>query len=205
MNRSARHSTLSEWLSEEYAGIEAAGSILLVISPNSVSSEICNKEIEHALANGKRIIPLLWWDLIGAEQQNLNSKIYSLNWILFRATDDFDLSFRTLMKAIDTDLDWVHSHTRVLIRAREWEDAARDRSFLLRGRDLGEAERWLAGRGPDREPSAHHPPLRVHPCEPGRCVSTSAGDRRCDTLRAAGCDVVRDSGVDPEARGDPAA
>ncbi len=38
------------------------------------------------------------------------------------------------------------------MRAREWETKGRDRSYLLRGRDLGEAETWQA-EAAGREPS----------------------------------------------------
>ena len=44
------------------------------------------------------------------------------------------------MKAIDTDLDWVHEHTRLLVRAREWEARKYDTSLLRRRRrPAGEA------------------------------------------------------------------
>ena len=48
-----------------------------------------------------------------------------------------------LIQTLDTDLDWVKQHTRLLVRAREWTDGG-DRSRLLRGRDLRAAEEWLA-------------------------------------------------------------
>ncbi len=48
-----------------------------------------------------------------------------------------------LIKTLDTDLERVKAHTRLLVRAREWTDNG-DRSRLLRGRDLRAAEAWLA-------------------------------------------------------------
>jgi len=41
-----------------------------------------------------------------------------------------------LIQALDTDLDAVKSHTRILVRALEWDRNGRDSSFLLRGIDL---------------------------------------------------------------------
>lgn len=55
------------------------------------------------------------------------------------------------MEAIETDLDWVHAHTRLLVRAIGWDRKGRDSSFLLGGRDLREAEDWLA-QGAAKEP-----------------------------------------------------
>ena len=38
-----------DWLAETYRGIEAAGSFLFIISPDSVGSDICGLETEHAV------------------------------------------------------------------------------------------------------------------------------------------------------------
>ena len=38
----------ADWLTEIYNGIEATDSFLFIISPDSVTSEICTLEIEHA-------------------------------------------------------------------------------------------------------------------------------------------------------------
>src|SRR5262249_25569715 len=61
-------------------------------------------------------------------------------------------AFTAFEEALDTDLDWVRLHTRLLVRAREWESKGRDSSLLLRGRDLVEAESELAA-GAGKEPS----------------------------------------------------
>ena len=74
-----------------------------------------------------------------------------LNWIFFRDSDHFDSAFQTLIKAMDTDLDYVHDHTRLIMRAVEWDRERRDNSFLLRGNDLREAEGWLV-QGAGKEP-----------------------------------------------------
>jgi hypothetical protein len=44
--------------------------------------------------------------------------------------------------ALDTDLDWVPAHTRLLTRAIEWDNNGRENSFVLRGSDLQRAEEW---------------------------------------------------------------
>jgi hypothetical protein len=71
-------------------------------------------------------------------------ELTSLNWLFFRDGDDFDESFARLVDALETDLDWRDTHTRLLKRAREWDAGGRDKSFLLRGRDLDTAEAWLS-------------------------------------------------------------
>jgi hypothetical protein len=43
-----------------------------------------------------------------------------------------------------TDLDQVRAHTGLLLKSLEWEGRGRDRSLLLRGRELKRAEEWLS-------------------------------------------------------------
>ncbi len=71
-----------------------------------------------------------------------------------RFEDDFDRAFADLVKAIETDLPWVRAHTRG-IEATRWEEAGGEKSLLLRGSALQEAERWLGGQADTQpEPTA---------------------------------------------------
>ena len=56
----------------------------------------------------------------------------------------FDDAAARLLAALTVDAEWVRTHTRLGLRAGEWDRRGRDSSFLLRGSDLREAERWLA-------------------------------------------------------------
>ena len=47
------------------------------------------------------------------------------------------------MTALETDLEHTKGHTRLLVRASEWEHKGEDRSLLLRGSDLKQAEGFL--------------------------------------------------------------
>jgi WD40 repeat protein len=127
----------SEWLHEIYAAIEAADAIIYVISASSVGSTICSGEIIHAVKNNKRIIPVVWQPV---DDTAVPKAVRDRNWIFFRQTDDFDAALGLLIKALDTDLDWVRGHTRLLTRAIEWEQNAKDGSYCLRGSDLKRAE-----------------------------------------------------------------
>jgi len=73
------------------------------------------------------------------------------DWIFFREEDNFEDSFQILIEALDTDLDWVRAHTRLLIWAIEWDNSGRDNSLVLRGNDLRSAEKWV-DREADKEP-----------------------------------------------------
>ena len=63
-----------------------------------------------------------------------------------------------LVEAVETDLEWLEDHARLLVRASKWERGGRDASFLLRGRDLSDAESWLTKHGSRREAAT---PLHV--------------------------------------------
>ncbi len=131
----------AEWLEEIYDGIEGANTFVFVISPDSVVSNVCKLEIEHAIKNGKRLVPILHRDV--PERNLIHASLASHNWLFFREQDNFERSFKWLVNALDTDLDHVRIHTRLLVRALEWEGRKRDNSYILRGTDLSEAEEWL--------------------------------------------------------------
>ena len=138
----------ADWLKEIYAGIEAADTFVFIISPDSVQSPTCASEISRAVALNKRIAPIVRREVeAGAVPQALAQ----LNWIFCRESDDFDSAFRSLINALDMDLDWVRAHTRLLVRANEWDNSRRNGSLLLRGSDLKDAELWL-GQGLQKTP-----------------------------------------------------
>ena len=116
----------SEWRDEIFTGIEAANSFVFVISPDSAASAVCGEEVNHAVTCKKRIVPILYRE---GDYKTLNSAISSHNWIYCRDTDSFDDAFKSLLQTLDTDLDYVHAHTRLLIRAKEWDSKQRNPSF----------------------------------------------------------------------------
>ncbi len=133
-----------DWMNEIRTGIENADAFTYVISPDSVRSDICTEELEHALKNNKRLFPLLYREITEPEdQKRLHPAISSHNWIFFRETDDFDKGFETFVTALDTDYKHARNHTRLLLRAMEWDNKNQDNSLLLLGNELAEAERWL--------------------------------------------------------------
>ncbi len=141
----------AEWLKEIYAGVEAASAFVMLCSPDSMASEVCGLELAHAVANNKRIIPLVCRDF---DAKLAPPTLARLNWIFLRESDDFELGIGTLLSALDTDFDWVRQHTRVLVRAAEWHAKQHERSLLLRGVDLKAAEAWLVNAGRETRPDA---------------------------------------------------
>src|SRR5215203_4352312 len=137
-----------EWLAGVYAGIEGSNAFLFVISPESVELKGCLQELAHAVEHNKRLVPIVRQDV---DDEAVPESLRSPQWIFFRVGDDFEEAFQELVDALDTDLDWVHAHTRLLTRAIEWDNNGRDNSFVLRGSDLQTAEEWQV-RAADKEP-----------------------------------------------------
>ena len=122
-------------------GIEESDIFLFLVSPDSVKSKVCGDEIAHATKNGKRLIPLIVRDV---KSEAVPQALSHLNWIFFRKQDNFEESFQKLLLGINTDFEWVDVQSRLLVRALEWEKGGKDNSFLLRGKDLRDAETQLA-------------------------------------------------------------
>lgn len=140
----------AEWLAEIEQGIRSADAFVFMLSPDSLRSEVCGQELAVALALNKRLVPLVVRE---AGETPIPPELAQRNWIFLRATDDFDSGLAALIEAVDTDLDWLHRHTALLVPALAWQGAGGERSRLLKGRALQQAEAWLAGSA-DKSPAA---------------------------------------------------
>lgn len=140
----------ADWLDEIHKGIERQDCFIFVLSPDSVQSEVCGWEVDHAIKHGKRIIPVVARDV---DYREVRKDIASLNWIFFREDgDDFQQALKLLIKALDCDLQHARYHTLLLIKALEWEKHDFEKSLLLHGNDLKRAQQWLSASALGKEP-----------------------------------------------------
>ena len=150
-----------DWEQEIYRGIEEAGAFLFLISPDSVASEMCNKEIAHAVKNGKRILPVFIANvedrgIYGVTDKFLHkeqkAEIGRRNFIKCRnGWDDFYNAIQEINTTIHTDYEWLKYQTKLQTKALDWE-RHKDSGRLLRGKELYEAEQILAGAGSQKDP-----------------------------------------------------
>lgn len=131
----------SEWWKEIQRGIEAAGTFIFIITPNSVASAVCRDEVEHAVKLNKRLVPIVRDDSF--DKDKIHPALGKYNWLFFRESDNFDEAFLSLIKALDTDLEHVQTHTRLLLWAIQWKDKGKSDDLILRGRDFEDASAWL--------------------------------------------------------------
>ncbi|MFZ4813528.1 MAG: toll/interleukin-1 receptor domain-containing protein [Phototrophicaceae bacterium] len=145
-----------DWWKQIRTAIDNAETVIVVISTDHASSYVCNLEVEYARRNNKRIVPLLYeyvntelaeaawegkaWAQTARENQ---ATLNALNWLFFNEEDGFEKSFDALQVTLDLDPEHVERHTRLLLRAKLWEQNNKNPSFLARGDELKEAEYWL--------------------------------------------------------------
>ena len=130
----------ADWSERIARGIEAAKAFIFVITPESVVSEQCRNELEMATQHHKLIIPVVLRDV---DRRDLPESLTRRNWIFFTSDRDPERALEEVISALEEDLDWRDTHTRLAVRTKEWASSQRDRSFLLRGSDLRSAEEWL--------------------------------------------------------------
>jgi WD40 repeat protein len=134
----------SEWWKEIEAGIEGADTFIFVISPDSAASKVCGEEISHAVKHNKRLFPIVRRDVAKFDPNNESFQALNKhNWLFFREEEDFEQAFQKLTTAISMDLGYVHNHTRLLVKAIEWDTNNRKEGSLLQKEILVEAENWL--------------------------------------------------------------
>ncbi|HEY9669097.1 MAG TPA: TIR domain-containing protein [Coleofasciculaceae cyanobacterium] len=127
---------------EIYKGIESSNNFLFIISPNSIASPYCADEVEYAQKLNKRIVTVLYQNVDSAQ---LHPALAKVQWVDFsKHGGDFFTNFGELTRTLDADPDYIRNHTRLLLKAIEWDREGRDDSFLVRGKNLQAAEEWLA-------------------------------------------------------------
>jgi WD40 repeat protein len=132
----------ADWMQTISTGIQTHDAFIFVISPDSLKSEICMDELELAIKFNKKLIPVIHRE--PAKSQAMHEKLASTNWVYMRKDDNFDETLPKLIDSIQTDLEWVSTHTQLLNLAMEWERRDRNNSYLLQGTGLEEAEKWMA-------------------------------------------------------------
>ena len=130
-----------DWWLQIQRGIEEADAFLFLISPDSIKSNVCGDELDHAIANGKRILPII---LREPENEPVPETLSKLNWIFCReGQDDFDKVIEETRKTIHTDFERLNFHTELQVKALKWQRNGHEKSLLLRGKELENAESML--------------------------------------------------------------
>ncbi|WP_260295953.1 toll/interleukin-1 receptor domain-containing protein [Sedimenticola hydrogenitrophicus] len=130
----------AEWMAEIETGIRTADAFVFMLSPTALASTVCRQELDIAVNLNKRLVPVVVKDVSPAQ---VPEELAKLNWIFLRDGDDATAGLAALTTALDTDLDWLQRHTALMSPALAWQDAGHERSRLLKGQALKQAEMWL--------------------------------------------------------------
>src|SRR5579859_6124139 len=102
-------------------GIECANAFVPVLTTDYLASEYCMGELNHAIANHKRLLPIVLEEI---DEKQVPSTISHINWIYFHDhagnTYKFDEALEKLLDALDIDQAYLALHTNLQVRAKEW-------------------------------------------------------------------------------------
>jgi hypothetical protein len=138
-----------------YSAILKSDNFIYIISPNAIRSEYCKKELDFAIKNKKRIIPIS--HIVPKEGQKqvdllvANKKIIKSNKGL-----DIDSVVNRVKEKINTDREYVRKHTLYLSQARKWRYLGENQSNLLFGEERKNAIEWLKSSSAELFPLKDH-------------------------------------------------
>ncbi|MFP4575703.1 MAG: toll/interleukin-1 receptor domain-containing protein, partial [Coleofasciculus sp.] len=131
----------SDFKQEIQLGIKACDNFLFILSPRSVNSPYCKDEVEYAASLNKRFVTVLHQPVNSAE---LHPELAKTQWIDFNQNQrEFNANFNQLVRALETDREHVHLHSKWSHRALEWQQQDKSEDLLLRGNELAIAQDWL--------------------------------------------------------------
>lgn len=130
----------TEWLKMILDAIEQSSIFLMIISADSIYSEVCLKELKHASDLGKKIIPLVIGDV---KEIVIPENLQSIQWVSWLSEETFDAKMSRLNDAILVDLDWHIQHTTIAAQTIFWKKNNETNDILLRGNMLLNGEAWI--------------------------------------------------------------
>ncbi len=132
-----------EWWTRIEALIVRADTVVFVLSPDSLASEVALREVNFAASLNKRLAPIV---LRAVGDKAVPDPLSKLNFVFFDDEAQFGACADRLAEALGTDIAWIRQHTEFGEQARRWALADGSHGLLLRSPILEEAERWIAAR-----------------------------------------------------------
>ncbi len=132
-NRSGREDTFNF--------INTSDNFLIIVSKDSLTSEKCKTEYLQAKKNKKRIISLIYSETPDKKFiENIDSQFF----LDFNPEkQDFNTSFNTLIRTLETDKTHIQEHNKWQKKALEWEKNGKPYEQLIRGSEYEQAKIWL--------------------------------------------------------------
>jgi formylglycine-generating enzyme required for sulfatase activity len=132
-----------DWWKRIEALIGRADTVVFVLSPDAVKSNVALKEIACAMSMNKRFAPIVCRHV---EDAAVPDALRRLNFIFFDDPEHFEASADRLADALETDINWIRQHTQYGETERRWAAEGRPNGLLLQSPTLEQAEYWLDSR-----------------------------------------------------------
>jgi formylglycine-generating enzyme required for sulfatase activity len=126
--------------------IRQADTVVFVVSPEAVKSERCTWEVNKALAETKRLLPVIFKPVPEAD---IPPELQRRQFVRFDTGLGINRPLAQLAEALRQDIDWIREHTRLSETATRWDARGRPQWLLLRGDDLVGAQSWADRRKPE--------------------------------------------------------
>ncbi|MEM7661491.1 MAG: toll/interleukin-1 receptor domain-containing protein [Pseudomonadota bacterium] len=139
-----------DWKDRLRGLIGSAEKVALLVSPDSVASEICAWEVDEAERQAKPVFPVLVRD---TEAEEVPGRLARLNYTFYRTEDERAANLDRLAEALRTDLLWEREKTKLNDQAEAWQTAGRPRRLLITRDDaIRHAETWRDGAPENAQP-----------------------------------------------------
>ena len=130
-----------DWWQRIESLISSGDTVVFVLSPDAIKSEVALKEVNYAASLNKRFAPIVCRHV---EDGAVPEPLRRLNFIFFDDPAAFETSADTLAEALQTDISWIRQHTEYGEAERRWAAAGRPTGLLLHSPTLDVAEYWIA-------------------------------------------------------------
>ncbi|MDJ0554868.1 MAG: TIR domain-containing protein [Microcoleaceae cyanobacterium MO_207.B10] len=132
-----------EFQEEIQKGVESADNVVYLISPESLTSEYCQKEIEYAFVNNKRLICLL---IKATDLEEIPPRLRAIQFIDITENENpekYEVGVSELLKELQQDAKYYEKHKVLLVKSLKWQRQNYNKSILLRGYNLQNYQAWL--------------------------------------------------------------
>ena len=122
-----------------------ADAVVFLLSPNSVSSEECEREVRLANKYNKKIAPIVVTDVPG---RYIPPSLSKLNYIFAVQEVQFQHAIISLCDALKVNASWIREHSRLTVLAERWNASNRSPSRLLKSEELLACLEWERRKTP---------------------------------------------------------
>ena len=128
-----------EWEARLGGLIQQADTVVYVVSPEAVKSPRCEWEVERAVAQSKRLLPVIFKAVADAD---IPEPLRRRQFIRFDSGPGITRPLAQLAGALHQDVEWIREHTRLGELAQRWVTRGRPEALLMRSDELASAQLW---------------------------------------------------------------